>query len=214
MVFFSRRLALPRRRTYAGAPRRGLRALGTSSKWQQGSQKRVHLGVGRRCFGASATTAVSEEEGIGCPRRRERTKKEARPLLFGLSWPFYPCARVERIEAAACSKGGGERSEHKAAERVEARKAFFPFAAVFFPSASMAAREQDRNRDSTNLFLSLALSTINANNRSVWTLPERRPSSTSSSSGKGERGERRRKGKKELRFLWTPLSGRSRLLFF
>ena len=113
---FRRRLALPRRRTHAGALYRGLRALGTSSKRQKGARERGHLGLvarERRWCSASATTAVERkksEEGIGCPRCRGENGNGGAPSPFPPFVALLPL-RARRARRGGCVLQRGESSE-------------------------------------------------------------------------------------------------------
>ena len=104
---------------------------------------------------------------------------------------------------AAYPKGGEAASEGGGANEAEA---VFHVQQFFFPPPrrrwrqSSRAKTERRLKPTCSCSLSRSLYKQRANNRSVWMLLERRPSSTSSSSGKGEEGEKR-KGRKSSNYL-------------
>ena len=108
----------------------------------------------------SATTAVERmASGVLAARGGET---EARPLLLCPSWPFYPCARAERVEATASSKGGKAASSIRWSKRRP--KAAFHCSSFLFPVVRrrrwrQAKREtQPTSYSCSLLFLSLSLS--------------------------------------------------------
>ena len=160
-------------------------------------------------------------KGIGCPRPQRRRRRNG-----GAPSPFLPLVALLTLRACRARRGGGVPQRGGSSERrrwSERGRSCIPLAAVFFPPPrrlwrqSSRAKTERRLKPTCSCSLSRSLYKQRANNRSVWTLLERRPSSTSSSSGKGEEGEKR-KGRKSSNYLslldYVSINRASRVDFF